>query len=64
LTQGDEQCHEEKDALLRAARETSSYFQADDTGAPHFGKNAYSTVVANPLFASFTTTERKVARNS
>ena len=59
LTEGHEQFHEEKDALLPAARETSRYFQADDTGARHLGKNAYTTVIANPLFASFTTTESK-----
>ena len=59
LTEGHEQFHEEKDALLPAAREASSYFQADDTGARHLGKNAYTTVIANPLFASFTTTESK-----
>lgn len=59
LTEDNEQFHEEKDALLPAAREVSSYFQADDTGARHLGKNAYTTVIANPLFASFTTTESK-----
>ena len=64
LTEGLEQFHEEKDALLPAAREVSSYFQADDTGARHLGKNAYTTVIANPLFASFTTTESKSRVNS
>lgn len=59
LTEGHEQFHEEKDALLPAAREVSRYFQADDTGARHQGKNAYTTVIANPLFASFTTTSSK-----
>ena len=59
LTEDNEQFHAEKDALLPAAREVSSYFQADDTGARHLGKNAYTTVIANPLFASFTTTESK-----
>src|SRR3990172_3285180 len=59
LTEGHEQFHEEKDALLPAAREVSSYFQADDTSARHLGKNAYTTVIANPLFASFTTTASK-----
>jgi hypothetical protein len=59
LTEGHDQFHEEKDALLPAAREVSSYFQADDTGARHLGKNAYTTVIANPLFASFTTTASK-----
>jgi hypothetical protein len=59
LTEGHEQFHAEKDALLPAAREVSRYFQADDTGARHLGKNAYTTVIANPLFASFTTTASK-----
>jgi hypothetical protein len=59
LTEGHEQFHEEKDALLPAAREVSSYFQADDTSARHLGQNAYTTVIANPLFASFTTTPSK-----
>jgi hypothetical protein len=59
LTEGHERFHEEKDALLPTAREVSSYFQTDDTGARHLGKNAYTTVIANPLFASFTTTTSK-----
>ncbi len=59
LTEGHDPFHEEKDALLPAAREVSSYFQADDTSARHLGKNAYTTVIANPLFASFTTTQSK-----
>jgi hypothetical protein len=59
LSEGHEQFHEEKDALLPAAREVSSYFQADDTSARHLGENAYTTVIANPLFASFTTTASK-----
>ena len=40
LTDGHDPFHEEKDALLPAARNVSSYFQADDTGARHLGKNA------------------------
>ena len=59
LTEGHEEFHAEKDALLPAAREVSDYFQADDTGARHLGKNAYTTVIANPFFASFTTTQSK-----
>ncbi len=59
LTEGHDRFHEEKDALLPAAREVSRYFQADDTGARHRGKNAYTTVIANPFFASFTTTDSK-----
>lgn len=59
LTEGHESFHAEKEALLPAAREVSSYFQADDTGARHQGKNGFTTVIANPLFASFTTTASK-----
>jgi hypothetical protein len=59
LTEGHDRFHEEKDALLPAAREVSNYFQADDTGARHLGKNAYTTVITNPWFASFTTTQSK-----
>jgi hypothetical protein len=64
LTESHDPFHAEKDALLPAAREVSSYFQTDDTGARHtgaghLGKNAYTTVIANPLFASFTTTGSK-----
>lgn len=59
LTEGHEVFHAEKDALLPAAREVSSYLQTDDTGARHQGKNAYTTVIANPFFASFTTTDSK-----
>lgn len=59
LTEGHEAFHEEKDALLPAAREVSSYFQTDDTGARHLGRNAFTTVITNGLFASFTTTGSK-----
>jgi hypothetical protein len=59
LTEGHERFHEEKEALLPTAREVSDYFQADDTSARHRGKNAYTTVIANPFFATFTTTESK-----
>ena len=59
LTEGHDVFHEEKDLLLPAAREVSGYFQADDTGARHQGKNAYTTLIANPFFASFTTTPSK-----
>jgi hypothetical protein len=59
LTEGHEEFHAEKDALLPAAREVSRYFQTDDTSARHLGKDAYTTVIANPFFASFNTTQSK-----
>jgi hypothetical protein len=59
LTVGHEAFHEEKDGLLPAAREVSKYFQTDDTSARHCGRNAYTNVIGNPLFATFTTTDTK-----
>lgn len=59
LTEGHETFHAEKDALLPAAREVSSYFQTDDTGARHKGKNGHTLHIGNDLFASFFTTDSK-----
>jgi Transposase IS66 family len=49
LTEGHEQFHQEKDALLPAAREVSSYFQADDTGALFGTLMHYEMYVGQPL---------------
>ena len=35
------------------------YFQADDTGARHQGRNGYCTYIGNDLFAWFASTEHK-----
>ena len=51
--------HAEKDEVLRAGLEVSSYIQVDDTGARHQGKNGYCTHIGNELFAWFSSTERK-----
>lgn len=50
---------EEKDRMHRAAIETSSYQQIDDTGARMDGKNIYTIVTCNETFASFTTSLKK-----
>lgn len=59
LTEGHEAFHREKDGLLPAAREVSSYLQADDTSARHRGRAGHTLHVGNDLFASFFTTETK-----
>jgi hypothetical protein len=59
LTEGLDAFHQEKDALLPAARACSPYLHTDDTGARHQGKNGYTNVIGSPLFASFTTTDSK-----
>jgi transposase IS66 family protein len=59
LTEGHEAFHEEKDGLLPAAREVSTYLQTDDTSARHRGKSGHTLHIGNDLFASFFTTETK-----
>ena len=59
LTEGHEMFHQEKDSLLPAAREVSSYLQTDDTSARHRGKGGHTLHIGNDFFASFFTTETK-----
>jgi Transposase IS66 family len=59
LTEGHEAFHVEKDSLLPAAREVSSYLQTDDTSARHRGKGGHTLHIGNDLFASFFTTDTK-----
>jgi hypothetical protein len=59
LTKGHERFHQEKDSLLPAAREVSSYFQTDDTSARHRGTAGHTLHIGNDFFAAFFTTETK-----
>lgn len=59
LTEGHDTFHREKDELLPAAREVSSYLQTDDTSARHRGQSGHTLHIGNDLFASFFTTETK-----
>lgn len=59
LVEGQDDFHEEKDAILSAGLEISSYINVDDTGARHNGKNGYCTHIGNDLFAWFKSTESK-----
>ena len=63
LTEGHDAFHEEKDALLPAAREVSRYFHTDDTSARHRGENGHTLHIGNELFASFFTTDSKSRSN-
>ena len=49
----------EKEDILKAGLETSSYVNVDDTGARHDGKNGCCTHVGNEKFAYFESTESK-----
>jgi len=59
LTEGHDAFHEEKAALKAAGLATSSYSQADDTGARHQGQNGYCTSLGNERFAWFASTDSK-----
>lgn len=59
LVEGRDDFHDEKDAILSAGLEISSYINVDDTGARHNGKNGYCTHIGNDLFAWFKSTESK-----
>jgi hypothetical protein len=59
LTEDKADFHAEKDALLRAGINNSTYIQVDDTGARHQGKNGYCTHIGNADFAWFASTGSK-----
>jgi hypothetical protein len=55
--------HEEKEELLPAGIEATGQIQVDDIGARHQGKNAYTLVIGNALFAFFSTNYSKSRLN-
>jgi len=59
LTEGHDAFHQEKDALLPAAREVSKYLQTDDTSARHQGRNGHTLHIGNDWFAAFFTSDTK-----
>jgi Transposase IS66 family len=63
LTENKEVFHQEKNEILTAGLEESSYIGTDDTGARHQGQNGYCTVIGNDLFAYFESTDSKSRLN-
>ena len=59
LTENREPFHTEKDELLSAGINNSSYLHVDDTGSRHAGKNGYCTHIGNDAFAWFSSTQSK-----
>ena len=59
LIEGKDQFHAEKDDILHAGLNASTYINVDDTGARHDGKNGYCTHIGNELFAWFKSTDSK-----
>ena len=51
--------HQEKDRILAAGLDVSSYINVDDTGARHKGKNGYCTHIGNESFSWFESTDSK-----
>jgi len=63
LSSGHETLHKEKDDLLKAGLQCSSYVTADDSGARHQGRNGHVTHIGNECFAWFGSSESKSRRN-
>lgn len=59
LIEAKEPFHAEKDNLLTAGINNSSYINVDDTGSRHDGKNGYCTHIGNESFAWFSSTRSK-----
>jgi hypothetical protein len=59
LIEGKQDFHKEKDRILAAGLEVSSYINVDDTGARHEGKNGYCTHIGNESFSWFESTASK-----
>jgi len=59
LIEGKDIFHQEKQELLAAGIEATGQIQVDDIGARHAGKNSYTTIICNALFAFFVTASSK-----
>jgi Transposase IS66 family len=59
LIEGNNEFHQEKEAVLATGLEVSSYVSVDDTGARHQGRNGYCTHIGNQWFSWFETTPTK-----
>lgn len=59
LIEGKDHFHQEKDRILSAGLEVSTYINVDDTGARHEAKNGYCTHIGNESFSWFESTDSK-----
>ncbi|MEA2114429.1 MAG: transposase [Thermodesulfobacteriota bacterium] len=59
LVENKEQFHAEKNDVLNAGLNCSSYINVDDTGARHDGRNGYCTHIGNEFFTWFESTDSK-----
>src|SRR6266540_3659506 len=63
LTEGRDAFHQEKEELLPAGLQASSYIGVDDTGARHQGQTGSCLHIGNELFAYFESTDSKSRLN-
>ena len=59
LIHGKDSFHHEKNTLLTAGINNSTYIHVDDTGSRHDGQNGYCTHIGNETFAWFASTRYK-----
>lgn len=59
LVENKDAYHAEKEDMLEPGLKGSGYFNTDDTGARHDGKNGYCTHIGGLLFSYFKSTESK-----
>lgn len=59
LVENKEAYHAEKEDMLEPGLRGSGYFNTDDTGARHNGKNGYCTHIGSSFFSYFKSTESK-----
>ncbi len=63
LSQDRETFHREKEEVLQAGLQVSSYVGVDDTGARHQGHNGSCLLIGNDLFACFHSSDSKSRLN-
>src|SRR5207249_3014909 len=63
LTEKTDPFPQEKDQLLPAGLEVSTFVQVDDTGARHRGRDGYCTHIGNDRFATSESTDSESRLN-
>ena len=59
LIKGKEEFHEEKEQIIRAGFEATTYQQIDDTSARVNGRNQYTQILCNPYYTAYLTCAHK-----
>lgn len=59
ITEGHEKFHQEKEEIINAGLQATSYQHIDDTGSRVNGKNHYTHILCNPYFTAYFTRPSK-----